>query len=64
MKIGFDVEQWTNKPLNEFTNEQLIEYYYKLRLQSKQKELSVDSPMVDFYVIDLQKEIIKRMIRR
>lgn len=39
LTIGLKVEQWTNKPFHEFTNEELLEYWYKLRMTCKSGEL-------------------------
>ena len=66
MKIGFDVKPWKNKPFHEFTNEELVEYYYKLRFVAMMegkgnKELGPDSEMADMYVVELQEEILRRM---
>jgi hypothetical protein len=62
--IGFNVPKWTNKPIKDFTNEELLEYWYKLRLSflgKSGKVVNGDSPMVEWYVVDLQEEILKRM---
>ena len=62
LKIGFDVAKWKNKPFNNFTNEELLEYYYKLRLTCKTgKVVDGNSSSTDLYVVSLQQEIINRM---
>jgi len=61
LRIGFTVPTWTNKPFSDFTNEELIEYYYKLRLTCKCKEVDGNSSSTDLYIVSLQQEIIGRM---
>ena len=66
MRIGFDVAPWRNKPFHKFTNEELIEYYYKLRIAAmvegkSGKELGPDSEMADWYVLELQEELMRRL---
>ena len=61
LKLGFDVPKWENKALSEFTNEELLEYYYKLRLICKPGSLNTKSSDTEFYAEMLQQEIISRM---
>ena len=62
LRIGFDVPTWTNKPFRDFIKEELIEYYYKLRLSCcGRKEVDGNSSSTDLYVVSLQQEIISRM---
>lgn len=65
MKIGFDVTTWKPKAMTEYTNEELIEYYYKLRFSFMGKNEKPDvtskqfSPWACAY--DMQAEILSRM---
>lgn len=61
LRIGFKVDEWKNKPFNNFTNEELLEYWYKLRLTCKTGELEKNPESTELYVVSLQQEIIKRM---
>lgn len=59
MSIGFNVPVWRSKPFSDFSNEELVEYYYKLRtVVSVTQEKDT---MTAHYVEDLQDEIIDRM---
>jgi len=61
-QVGFTVPEWRSKAFHEFTNEELVEYYYKLRLAYAVEDRKSKEPvMADYYVMDLQAEIIKRM---
>jgi hypothetical protein len=60
-RVGYEVPQWTNKPFHEFTNEELLEYWYKLRLTTKPGEVSGASDSTSLYVASLQQEIESRM---
>lgn len=62
-RIGFNVPEWKNKPFNEFTNEELLEYWYKLRLACRfsPHEITPESTSSDMYVFELQNQILKRM---
>lgn len=60
-RIGFVVPIWENKKLSDFTNEELLDYYYKLRLTCRPGELNAHSSRTERYVVDLQNEIISRM---
>lgn len=53
--------KWENKPFSDFTNEELLEYWYKLRLVAKTGEVNGNSSSADLYVVSLQQEIISRM---
>ncbi|MFW6377697.1 MAG: hypothetical protein ACOCZ5_03525 [bacterium] len=66
MNIGFKVAEWQNKPFKEFTNEELLEYWYKLRLTCKTGEIDTSDYgrkglSGELYVENLQQEIIDRM---
>ena len=61
LRIGFDVPVWRNKNPKDFTNEELIEYYFKLRLVSKSGPVDSNSSGTDLYLLMLQQEIIERM---
>jgi hypothetical protein len=66
MRIGFDVPKWESKAFREFTNEELLEYWYKLRLMTKSGEVDTSDTSrkglnTDMYIIELQEEIIRRM---
>lgn len=68
LRIGFDTEQFkTFKPMEEYTNEELLEYWHKLRLTCKSGPCNLGSMVnsKDFstyaFLIDLQDEILKRM---
>jgi len=60
-RIGFDVPEWKSKAFSAFTNEELLEYWYKMRQVSTSKIVTATSPMTDWYVVDLQDEILRRM---
>jgi hypothetical protein len=65
-RIGFDVATWKNKPFHEFTNEELLEYWYKLRLTCKSgvidpSDYSQKGISTQLYVAELQQEILRRM---
>lgn len=65
-KIGFEVGDWVNKPFNEFTNEELLEYWHKLRLTVESGEIDMQNPDADYvstqlYVVNLQQELLRRM---
>lgn len=60
LRIGFKVEEWRNKAFHEFTNEELLEYWYKLRLTCKSGELGKNSDSTELYVVSLQQEILER----
>lgn len=57
-KIGFEVAPWKSKPMDEYTNEELLEYWYKLRFSTLGKP---GDSMAHWVTGDLQEEIIKRM---
>ena len=40
-RVGFEVGEWKNKPFSEFTNEELLEYWHKLRLTCKSGEIKL-----------------------
>lgn len=66
MRIGFEVKPWRNIAFSSFTDEELIEYYYKLRLGAMakgktHKDLGFDDDMADLYVVELQDELLRRM---
>lgn len=61
LRVGFVVPEWSNKAFETFTNEELLEYWYKLRLVSKSGELDSLPSSTDLYIVSLQQEIIKRM---
>jgi len=66
LRIGFEVPQWThNRPIEEYTDEELLEYWYKLRLGSATsgEKGAVDerSSSTAFLVVDMQEEMLKRM---
>lgn len=61
LTIGFKVEQWANKPFHEFTNEELLEYWYKLRMTCKSGELDKEPNSTELYVVSLQQELLERM---
>ena len=68
IRIGFEVQEWKNKPFSEFTDEELLEYWYKLRLGSKSgivdtSDYSRKGLSTDLYIVELQKEILNRMER-
>jgi len=65
-RVGFEVGEWKSKPFSEFTNEELLEYWHKLRLTCKSgeinlKEGSVADTSTRLYIADLQQEILERM---
>ena len=60
-RIGFDVEQWRAKPLFSYSNDELLEYWHKLRLVCKKGEVTASLTSAEMHVLDLQKEIISRM---
>lgn len=65
-RIGFDVQKWRNKTFREFTDEELLEYWYKLRLTCKSGTVDTsdygrDGLSTELYVVELQDEIIRRM---
>jgi hypothetical protein len=66
LRIGFDVPKWTNRPFGDFTNEELLEYWYKLRLTCKSgivdtSDYGREGLSTELYVVSLQDEILKRM---
>lgn len=66
LRIGFDVPQWThNRPIEEYTNEELLEYWYKLRFGSafsrETGRVDVNSSSTAFLLCDMQEEMLKRM---
>jgi hypothetical protein len=68
LRIGFEVEQFkTMKPIAEYTNEELLEYWRMLRMTCKTGPCDLKSMVSSkefssyAFVIDLQDEILKRM---
>lgn len=65
IQIGFDVPEWKSKPFQEFSNEELLEYWFKLRISKIPFKHHVvelkDASTTELYISDLQVEIIKRM---
>jgi len=64
LKIGFVVPVWRNKPFDEFSDEELLEYWFRLRLVAKVNGCEVitkDSSSADMYVAELQNQILGRM---
>lgn len=64
--IGFEVAPYVSKPFSAYTNEELLEYWYKLRLTCKTgkidtSDFSRKGLSSELYVADLQNEIIRRM---
>lgn len=64
-KIGFEVPQWKGKPMSEYTDEELLEYYFKLRVSfiGNYEKPDVSSKQFSPWIVtvDLQAEIIRRM---
>jgi hypothetical protein len=65
-RIGFDVGVWENKPFQTFTDEELLEYWYKLRLTCKSGEVDTSDYSrkglsTELYIVELQQEILRRM---
>lgn len=63
-KVGFEVSDWQPKPMDEYTNEELLEYWYKLRLTCRVKEVDGNSSSTDLVLVTLQQEIVSRMSRQ
>lgn len=66
LRIGFDVPKWThNRPISEYTDEELLEYWYKLRLGSTMSGengiVDANSSSTAFLLCDMQEEMLKRM---
>jgi len=40
-RVGFEVGEWKSKPFSEFKNEELLEYWHKLRLTCKSGEINL-----------------------
>ncbi len=65
-RVGFEVGEWKSKPFSEFKNEELLEYWHKLRLTCKNGEIKLKEGSgadisTRLYIADLQQEILKRM---
>lgn len=61
IRIGFEVQDWSLKAFKEYTDEELLEYWYKLRLTCKSGELGKSPDSTELYVVSLQQEILERM---
>lgn len=66
IRIGFEVSEWKSKPFHEFTNEELLEFWYKLRFTCKTgvvdtSDYSREGLSTELYVVSLQQEILLRM---
>lgn len=63
--VGFEVGEWKSKPFSEFTNEELLEYWYKLRLTCKSGEVNLNEDVNNIstrlYIVNLQQEMLERM---
>lgn len=67
-RIGFNVKKWENKPFGDFTNEELLEYWHRLRTtcptgEIDTKDYSREGLSTELYVANLQMEILDRMKR-
>lgn len=60
LRIGFEVPEWRSKPFHEFTLEELLEYWRKMRVTLKTGELGKDPTSSELYTVALQDEIMKR----
>ena len=64
--IGFTVPAWRSKHMSEYTNEELLEYWHKLRTVTKSGPVDTSDYGrkglgTDFVIVDLQDEILRRM---
>lgn len=60
LRIGFEVKEWSNRPFHEFTLEELLEYWRKMRVTQKTGELGKYPTSSELYTVELQDEIMKR----
>lgn len=58
LKLGFEVKKWESKSMSEYTNEELLEYWYRLRFSLIGKS---ETTMTHHVAQDLQDEIVRRM---
>lgn len=64
-KLGMQVPTWSNKAISDYTDEELLEYYFKLRFTfiGNYAEPSIGEKSWSSWqwTVDAQEEILKRM---